>query len=99
MPHKAKMCLEILDKKLEEYIQTHKEWDAKGYLCPHTGNPKAHDVMDEIMEDVQLAHDMLEIALHRAGISHDAMHYGAHKPEQPTHAGATSAPGARPVPA
>ena len=74
MPHRqenVRMCLEILDHKLKEYVQTFKEWHEHGYLCPHTGDAKAHDVMDDIIEDVQQAHDMLEIALHRAGISHD----------------------------
>lgn len=66
---RMKACQEILDAKLDEYIQTHKEWHEKGLLCPHKGNPAAHAKMDEIMEDVEQAHDMLHIAMDRAGIT------------------------------
>ena len=92
MPHRqanVKACLEILDEKLTEYIQTHKEWSAKGFLCPHTGNPKAHETMDEIIEDVKHARDMLNIALYHAEHDHhDITPHGAKQPEQPAHAAA-----------
>lgn len=95
MPHrqeKVKACLEILCQKMEEYIQTHKEWHPKGYLCPHEGNPHAHQVMDEIIEDVKQAHDMLEAAMYAAGLDEKAMHnHGMHNPGRAGHAATTVA--------
>ena len=83
----AKACQEILHEKLEEYIQTHKDWSRKGYLCPHKGEPKCHELMDEIMEDVEEAHKIWHIALMSAK-HHDGMpHDDARHPEPPTHAG------------
>ena len=90
MPHhRVQACEDILDQKLDEYIQTHEEWHKKGYLCPHRGNPKAHKVMDEIMEDVEDAHDMLHIAMKRAGIIPHG-HYAAEvaNPHPPQASGA-----------
>jgi len=60
-------CAAIFDKKLDEYIRSHKMFDEKGELCPHKGNPDSHATMDYIMEDVEQAHDMLHMAMHRAG--------------------------------
>lgn len=78
MPHRQmhmEECEKILDQKLAEYIKTHQHWDKKGYLCPHEGDPRAHETMDEIIEDVQQAHDMLEIAMKRSGKTWEDMHH------------------------
>jgi len=81
MPHtRAKECLEILDHKIKEYIRSHDHFHSKGYLSPHDGEPEAHQVMDEIMADVQQAHDMLEIAMKRAGLTWEDMHRGTYEP-------------------
>ena len=82
--HKMMEVAKILETVLCEFIETHKEWSQpqtmdgrhypKGLLCPHTGNPKAHDKFDEIIEDVQQAHDVLEIAMKLAGKSWEDMH-------------------------
>lgn len=64
---RVRQCGDILDIKLDEYINTHKEWHKKGLLCPHEGDARARAKMVMIMEDVEEAHDMLHIAMARAG--------------------------------
>lgn len=74
-----KECRDILAKKMDQYLKSHKHYDSQGALCPYHGHPEAHGHMDDIIEDVKQAHDMLHAALSLAGRDphDDYIHPGA----------------------